>query len=78
MNIACDNQTVVSVLTPGRTRDRTLAAIARNIQMIVASNNVDRKVHHIMGKNNKIADLLSRWHLTTNPQHKLTTLIGEL
>ena len=59
-SIPCDNQAVVRVLSSGRTRDRTLAAIARNFQMIAAWHNIDLKVHHIMGKNNQIADLLSR------------------
>ena len=31
VEIACDNQAVVQVLTSGKTRDLTLAAISRNI-----------------------------------------------
>ena len=34
--IACDNEAVVYVLNTGRTRDLTVAAIARNIQFVAA------------------------------------------
>ena len=59
--IACDNFAVVQILNSGKTRDLTLAAIARNIQFQVAIMNVNLKVSHIPGKVNIIADLLSRW-----------------
>ena len=59
--IACDNLAVVQVLNSGKTRDLTLAAIARNIQFQVATMNINLKVIHIPGKVNVIADLLSRW-----------------
>ena len=59
--IACDNLAVVQVLNSGKTRDLTLAAIARNIQFQVATANINLKVIHIPGKVNVIADLLSRW-----------------
>ena len=61
MAIACDNLAVVQVLNSGKTRDLTLAAIARNIQFQVATMNINLKVIHIPGKFNVIADLLSRW-----------------
>ena len=66
--IACDNLAVVQVINVGRTRDLTLAAIARNIQFQAAVNNINLKVTHIAGKKNVIADLLSRWQTTSNPQ----------
>ena len=59
--IACDNLAVVQVLNIGRTRDLTLAAIARNIQYQAAVSNIYLKVTHIPGKKNVIADSLSRW-----------------
>ena len=75
IRIACDNEAVVHVLGSGRTRDLTLAAIARNIQLQVATRDIHLQVIHIPGKENQIADLLSRWHLTENPQGKLFTLL---
>ena len=71
VRIACDNEAVVQVLNSGRTRDLTLAAIARNIQMQLATWDINLQVNHIAGKDNQIADLLSRWNLTEDPQVKL-------
>ena len=71
VRIACDNEAVVQVLNSGRTRDLTLVAIARNIQMQLATWDINLQVNHIAGKDNQIADLLSRWNLTEDPQVKL-------
>ena len=48
--MACDNQAGVQVLNSGKTRDLTLAAIARNIQFHVATRDIDLRVTHIPGK----------------------------
>ena len=71
----CDNQAVVAVLTIGRTCDRTLAAIARNIKMPAAILNINLITIHILGKNNPIADLLSRWDITADPTKKLNQML---
>ena len=73
--IKCDNQAVVSVLNSGRTQDLTLAAIARNIMMDISENDIDLQVIHILGVNNKIADLLSRWFTTKNPGDVLKKIL---
>ena len=75
VRIACDNEAVVQVLGLGRTRDLTLAAIARNIQLQMATWDINLQVVHIPGKENQIADLLSRWNLTKDPQDRLSTLL---
>ena len=71
ISVACDNQAVVQVLNSGKTRDLTLAAIARNIQFHLASRDIDLRVIHIPGKLNVIADLLSRWVLIPQAEQKL-------
>ena len=58
--IKCDNQAVVSVLNSGKTQDLTLAGIARNIMMEMSEQDIDLQVIHILGVENKVADLLSR------------------
>ena len=72
--IACDNEVVVYVLGSLKTRDHTLAAIARNIQFELAINNIDLKVTHIPGKINVMADL-SRWNSNPNSQSILNSLL---
>ena len=64
VEIAYDNQAVVQVLALGKTRDLTLAAIARNIQFQASLMNISLKVIHIPGKVNVVAYLLSRWQST--------------
>ena len=62
----CDNQAVMTVLSTGRTKDLTLAAISRNLFMESAKFEVDLKLIRIHGKANTIADALSR--LLSEPQ----------
>ena len=49
IQIAWDNQAVVIVLNSGKTRDLTLAAIARNIVMEATQFDIFLKTVHIMG-----------------------------
>ena len=73
--LKCDNQAVVSVLNSGKTQDLTLAAMARNINMLLAVKDIELQIIHILGTDNKIADLLSRWNITNNPEAKLRQLV---
>ena len=73
--LKCDNQAVVSVLNSGKTQDLTLAAIARNIMMDIAQHDIDLQVVHIVGVDNKIADLLSRWYITNHPSKILEKML---
>ena len=59
--IKCDNMAVVEVLTSGRTRDNILAACARNVWLLCAMFNIAIHIEHIPGKQNVVADLLSRY-----------------
>ena len=72
--IKCDNQAVVSVLSTGKTRDSTMAKLARNIFLWLSACNIDIVVVHIPGKMNPVADLLSRWNTTANNISKLQQL----
>ena len=50
MLVHCDNQAVVAVLRSSKTRDMTLAAIARNIAMVTARYDIDLRTIHILAK----------------------------
>ena len=63
IKIHCDNMAVVQVLQKGRARDATLALMARNVWLICALFNIQILVCHILGKDNTLADLLSRWQI---------------
>ena len=73
--IYCDNQAVVSVLSSGHTRDMTLAAIARNINMITAFKDIELLTVHIEGKLNVVADTLSRLSINPDLIEKIPELV---
>ena len=75
VEIKCDNLAVVSVLQEGKARDPLLATFARNIWLLTSLFNIQLKVSHIFGKDNQIADLLSRWWETKNNHQKLQSLL---
>ena len=61
--VKCDNEAVVKVLKAGKARDPFLATCARNVWYISALADIDLQYEHILGRNNTVADLLSRWQL---------------
>ena len=73
--IKCDNQAVVAILNSGRTRDPTMAKYARNIFLWLSTCNIDIKLVHVAGKLNPVADLLSRWHFTSQNVSKLQQMV---
>ena len=48
-----------------------LATCARNIWLITAIINIEIMVVHVSGSESHIADLLSRWVMTPDPEQKL-------
>ena len=73
--IKCDNQAVVSILKTGKTRDSTLATIARNILLEASCLHITITVIHVLGKDNKVADTLSRWQNSAHDQQILHNYI---
>ena len=69
--IKCDNQAVVSVLNTGRSRDMLLCAMARNILLQAATWDINLIVLHVLGSENTVADVLSRWFVPNTPKHLL-------
>ena len=77
VRIYCDNHAVVDALNSGRARDTILATCVRNIWLLAALYNVTLVTSHVQGVHNTVADLLSRWHTTTNNVQKLHNFITE-
>ena len=68
---------VVAILKSGKTSDSFLATCARNIWLITAMFNIDIIIIHVPGVSNQVADLLSRWTATSNPQSKLMQMLPQ-
>ena len=73
--IKCDNDAVVQVLQTGKTRDPFLATVARNIWFESAIGDVSLSYVHIRGKDNKVANTLSRW---VGSQDQIACLFSEI
>ena len=62
LDIHCDNPAMVQVTNSHKTRDPFLVACDKNIWLLTANHDISLQVHHIKGKKNIQADLLSRLH----------------
>ena len=75
--IKCDNMAVVSVLKSGRARDPYHGACARNVWYVSALCDIDLQYLHVLGKQNRAADLLSRWTNSAKDGVELSELVGD-
>ncbi|KAK3726496.1 hypothetical protein QZH41_003891 [Actinostola sp. cb2023] len=63
IQVFCDNQAVVSALSSGKVKDQLLAACLRDIWYIAATYDFEIRAVYLTSGDNRVADLLSRWHL---------------
>ena len=69
--VHCDNAAVVTVIKNHNTKDDYLGACMHNLWLTLSTYNIDLIAKHISGKDNIIADKLSRWFdNTTNDKVK--------
>ena len=71
----CDNMAVVSALIQVEGKISIMLSIARNVWLTAAQHDIDVTVKHIAGKNNVIADLLSRWQIAGTDRSKLLSYV---
>ena len=64
------NESAVSVCNSGRTKDAFMNLCLHNLWLVMSQFNIDFRVVHIKGKDNGLADALSRnkLHLCENVQ----------
>ena len=74
--IKCNNQAVVAVLNSGKARDAYLGACARNVWYVAAVHDIQLQYVHVLGANNRAADLLSRWVYSLHSIQELKALVG--
>jgi hypothetical protein len=75
VQIFCDNQVSVSVINSGKTKDKTLLAILREIVHTCVKVNCQIKLVHISGKDNRLPDYLSRAPVDKSARTKLTHML---
>ena len=69
INIYCDNMASVIVINSGRSRDKFMLQCLRELCYISAIGQFKIRAIHLNTKQNRPADILSRWHLDVkNPQ----------
>ena len=71
----CDNLAVMEVLSLGKARETITVTCAINIWLLAAIFNINIIVTHIRGRDNCLADLLSRWYQTEDNCEKLNKLV---
>jgi hypothetical protein len=69
--VFCDNSAAVAILNTSMGADSVLQVIARNVKLLSAMWDIRLIFEHIPGRDNNIADLLSRWHSHSNPTASL-------
>lgn len=62
--MVCDYIATVQIMQSGKGRNKIMLQVARAVWMLQAYLDFDISYEHIKGKENKLADALSRAHLT--------------
>ena len=61
--IKCDNQVTVTVINTEKSRNQFLQSL-KELLFVAARHEFEIRAVHILGEENRAADLLSRWHLS--------------
>lgn len=76
--LQCDNQNSVQALNSGRSRNYGMQACLREIWFLSAIYDFDLQAEHIPGRDNTIADHLSRWHCAPSHEAQFHFLTADL
>jgi hypothetical protein len=77
LQIMCDNLASVTVINSGKTKDATMLSLLREIAFISAKANCQIKAVHVLGKNNRVSDLLSRAPMDSRSKSQLSSVIDK-
>ena len=75
--VRCDNESAVSVCNSGRTKDPFMNLCLHNLWLLIPRYNIDLRVVHIRGRDNGLADALSRNKLLLLGEVELETVPDE-
>ena len=74
LHIRSDNAASIAILQTGRGNCKSMLECARQIWMLAAQHRIQFRVSHIFGRDNVVADVLSRRHLGSSYETKLDQL----
>ena len=64
VTVLCDNTATVWVINTGKTRDRVMQGLLRELCYITATYEFELFAQHIPGEVNRLPDMLSRWTIS--------------
>jgi hypothetical protein len=68
--VLCDNMATVWVINTGKTRDKVMQLLLRELCYITATNKFEVFAQHIPGVENRLPDMLSRWSISSELKNK--------
>ena len=75
--IYCDNMPTVEALCSGRSRDSFMCSCLRDICFLASMHDFEISAVHLPGVDNRLADCLSRWHLSSQYSSTFFALTAE-
>lgn len=72
--IYCDNKSVCDIISSGKSRSEPLQDCLREICYLASIHEFEIKAQHLTSEQNRISDLLSRWHLDKTNETKFKEL----
>lgn len=72
--IYCDNKSVCDIISSGKSRSEPLQDCLREICYLASIHQFEIKAQHLTSEQNRISDLLSRWHLDKTNETKFKEL----
>ncbi len=73
----CDNEATVAVVNSGRCRDSVMLSWIKELAYETACNDYMLKGVHISGQDNRLPDLLSRWHISPEYELQFRQLVSQ-
>ncbi len=68
LTLLCDNEATVAVVNSGHSKDSFMQACLRELCFYTALYQLEIRVVHVHGIQNRIPDILSRWKSTSDPE----------
>jgi hypothetical protein len=70
VTVWCDNLATVWVINTGKTRDKIMQALLRELCFVTSVNHCEVFARHIPGVQNRVPDLLSRWGISASARRE--------